>query len=98
MALQDLGLKRRETLSHKVYAVIAQAVSEGSANMSAREAQALFEQHHRVRVEMSTLSGIINNLIQAQRLQRILDPRVCIVTGRLIQPVKPVPKQGRLVA
>ena len=98
MALQGLGLKRRETLGHKVYAVVAQAVAEGSANLSAREVQALFEQHHHIRLEMSTLSGVINNLVQAERLQRILEPRACTVTGRQIQPIKPVPKQGRLVA
>ena len=64
--------------------------------MSMQEIQAPLERAVARRVDMSTISARVNELVAAKRVVRDIDhPRACSVSGAMICPLSVAPKQVR---
>lgn len=92
-ALGNAGKSKRDT---EVFDIVVAAARNGVADLSGREIQQKYEFVTGKRIDTSTISGCVNRLIAAKRLQRGPE-RACLVTGRNIVPVRPVVQQVRLV-
>jgi hypothetical protein len=97
LALGQLGLVGLKTSADDVYLVIAAACKAGAADLTRRELQALFEKRFERRMDASSISARVNELVTAQRVLERLDNRVCTVTGNMVGAVYVVMKQVRLV-
>lgn len=95
-ALHGLSIGTQKTMGDKIVHILQQAHQAGVRDLSGREIQARYQQQFGQFVEMSSLSGRINNLMAAGRVERLQDHRPCTVTGLNIAPVRLVPKQGSL--
>ena len=97
LALGQLGLVGLKTSADDVYLVIAAACKAGAADLTRRELQALFEKRFERRMDASSISARVNELVTAQRVFERKDNRVCGVTGNMVGAVYVVMKQTRLV-
>lgn len=99
LALGQLGLVGLKTSADDVYLVIAAACKAGDAStdLTRRELQALFEKRFERRMDASSISARVNELVTAQRVFERKDNRVCTVTGNMVGAVYVVMKQVRLV-
>jgi hypothetical protein len=97
LALGQLGLVGLKTSADDVYLVIAAACKAGAADLTRRELQALFEKRFERRMDASSISARVNELVTAQRVLERPDNRVCTVTGNMVGAVYVVMKQVRLV-
>lgn len=97
LALGQLGLLGLKTSADDVYLVIAAACKAGAADLTRRELQALFEKRFERRMDASSISARVNELVTAQRVLERKDNRVCTVTGNMVGAVYVVMKQQRLV-
>lgn len=97
LALGQMGLLGLKTSADDVYLVIAAACRSGVADLTRRELQALFEKRFERRMDASSISARVNELVTAQRVFERPDNRVCTVTGNMVGVVYVVMKQVRLV-
>lgn len=99
LALGQLGLIGLKTSADDVYLVIAAAckAGDGSTDLTRRELQALFEKRFERRMDASSISARVNELVTAQRVFERKDNRVCSITGNMVGAVYVVMKQTRMV-
>lgn len=95
-SLQALGHHGQKTHMDLVETVVRQACLRGAKDISMREIQQALERDHSVRLDVSSISGRVNALVAAKRIQRADEARKCTVTGRDIKPLSAPMRQGRL--
>lgn len=78
----------------RVHECVAQGMRDGHADMSLQEIKAAYYAKWGSRIDLSSVSGRVNELVAAARLQRLESTRACSVTGRQIHPVC-IPKVQR---
>lgn len=95
-ALAKISPRGRMTASSQIEAIVANACRAGAKGLSMQEIQEPLEQALGRRVDMSTISARVNELVSAKRLLRdIANPRVCSKSGAMIHPLSVAPKQVR---
>lgn len=97
-ALDAMGLRAMAGQRRKIFDIVVGAQRNGAKDLSLREIQARFEQREGQRIDVSTVSARVNNLVAAGWLQRRADIRPCTVTGMGVHPVYAPEKQARLCA
>lgn len=97
-ALQDLGLQGLKTSADDIYLIIAAYCRAGgsAADITRREIQLMYEKRFERRIEASTISPRVNELIAAGRVLQRGFSRTCVVTGKHVFPVYVVAKQTRM--
>lgn len=91
-AMSVAGLK---TLQDYIWDICSQAQQGGAKDLSMREIQVKYEKKYFPRrLDISSISGRVHNLILADRLERLEKSRACGVTGRQILPVRVPMKQA----
>ena len=96
-ALQRIGNVKRKQLQDEIHDICIAMHRHGMEDISGKEIQAQYELIHGKRIEASTISSRVSNLIDAGRLVRVADARPCRVTGNNIHPVRVPATQARLV-
>ena len=96
-SLQGMGLGNIKTLQDQVLDICWIAQRGGAKNLSLREIQKRYELKYSRRLDISSISGRVHNLVVANRLERLEQSRECSVTGRQILPVCIPMTQARLV-
>lgn len=96
-ALQRIGNVKRKQLQDEIHDICIALHRNGASDISGKEIQAQYELIHGRRIEASTISSRVSNLIDAGRLVRLPDTRPCRVTGNNIHPVQVPATQARLV-
>lgn len=96
-SLQDIGLGNIKTLQDQVLDICWIAQRGGAKDLSLREIQVRYESKYGRRLDVSSISGRVHNLVLASRLERLENARACSVTGRQILPVRIPMTQARLV-
>lgn len=96
-ALNAIGQVRRKQLQDEIHDICVAAQRNGAADLSGKEIQSAYERLNGRRIEASTISSRLNNLIAAGRLERVAQVRPCAVTGNNIHPVRVPATQARLV-
>lgn len=81
-ALASISLPARKTKADLIDDVVADAMRAGCPNVSMREVQARLLASHGLRLDLSTISGRVNELVAAGRLLRSKTTRPCTVTGQ----------------
>lgn len=81
-ALASISLPARKTKADLIDDVVADAMRDGCPNVSMREVQARLLASHGLRLDLSTISGRVNELVAAGRLLRSKTTRPCTVTGQ----------------
>lgn len=81
-ALASISLPHRKTKSDLIDDVVADAMRAGCQDVSMREVQARLMAAHGLRLDLSTISGRVNELVAAGRLIRSTTTRPCTVTGQ----------------
>lgn len=81
-ALASISLPARKTKADLIDEVVADAMRAGCPNVSMREVQARLLASHGLRLDLSTISGRVNELVAAGRLLRSKTTRPCTVTGQ----------------
>lgn len=81
-ALASISLPARKTKADLIDDVVADAMRAGCPNVSMREVQARLLAAHGLRLDLSTISGRVNELVAAGRLLRSKTTRPCTVTGQ----------------
>lgn len=98
-AITGMSLRRRKLLTDEVANAIAQLLRAGHADVSMREIQRHMEVHMGRRIDVSSISGRVNELEAAQRVHRDrMRTRPCTVTGKGVHPLTMVPEQARMFA
>lgn len=95
-ALKRISTAARMSILERIESVVTDSGRRGVRDMSAREIRDKIEADTGRRIELSTITARVNELVTAGRLQR--DPaytRACTVTGQQIHPLRAVPKQTR---
>ncbi len=102
-SLGAVGLRGRKTLADKIHGVVQAAQRNGARDMSMREIQRTLAEREvdangrPLWVDVSSISGRVNELVAAQRLLRDrAHPRPCLVSGRMIEPLSVPVRQERL--
>lgn len=95
-ALAKISPRGRMTISSQIETIVANACPAGSKGLSMQEIQEPLERAMARRVDMSTISARVNELVAAKRLIRdIANPRVCSQSGAMICPLSVAPQQVR---
>jgi hypothetical protein len=81
-ALASISLPHRKTKGDLIDDVVADAMRSGCRDVSMREVQARLMAAHGLRLDLSTISGRVNELVAAGRLLRSKTTRPCTVTGQ----------------
>lgn len=98
-SLAHVPLRERQNLSDQIHDVVAAALRNGAKDVSMREVQDVLWRVHGKRVDMSSISGRVNDLVAAKRLVRDTEhARPCQISGREIHPLSVPAQQGRLCA
>ena len=97
-ALDAMGLRRMAGQRRKIFDIVVVAQRRGAKDLSLREIQQRFELLEGRRIDVSTVSARVNNLVAAGWLERRSDIRHCSVTGMAVHPVFVPPTQARLCA
>lgn len=96
-SLGQISLPVRKSLSDQIESVVASACRAGARDMSMKEAQAALLRVYGRTVELSSISGRVNELVAAKRLVRDkLNTRPCTVTGQAIHPLSVPAEQARM--
>jgi hypothetical protein len=96
-SLAAIRLPDIKQLQDKIHDICVAAQRNGFDDLSGKEIQARFELLYGRRIEASTVSSRVNNLVTSGRLERVQQVRPCAITGRDIHPVRVPLKQARLV-
>jgi hypothetical protein len=83
-ALASISLPARKTRADLIDDVVADAMRSGCSDVSMREVQARLMTTYDLRLDLSTISGRVNELVAAGRLIRSQATRPCSVTGQSI--------------
>jgi hypothetical protein len=97
-SLRAMGLGGIKTLQDQIFDICVMAQRGGALDCSLREIQKRYELRYSKRIDVSSISGRVHNLVLANRLERLEQARECSVTGRQILPVRVPLTQARLVA
>ena len=84
-------------LQDQIHDICVTAQRNGHDDMSGKEIQERYEAIYGKRIDASSVSARINNLVAAHRLVRLETQRPCRITGRDIHPVRVPLTQARLV-
>lgn len=84
---QSLSNRSKQTVADKIYEIVGMWCSVDAGGISMAEIQEEFFNVHNYRVEKSTISPRVNELIAAGRLYRHPHLRTCSVTGKAIHPI-----------
>lgn len=96
-ALAEISLSSQMSMMDRIELVITNAMRNGAKDMSMKEVQAALERTYGLHVELSSISGRVNALVNAKRVVRDkLHPRTCSVTGRSIEPLSVAAEQERM--
>lgn len=102
-AFRTIGNKGLSAEMRKVLDICLAAQRNGAQDLSGREVQVRYEAYYSqtsgkvVRKDMSSISGRINDLVTAGRLERLPLKRQCSISGESIMPVRVPAMQSRLV-
>lgn len=91
------GAHRAKKIKAEILDIVIAAARHGVDDLSGREIQQRYELQHGKRIEASTISSRVNDLIASGLLERA-GARPCKVTGNNIAPVRAVAHQVRLTA
>lgn len=98
-AIAGMSMHRRKLLLDEVAIAIEQLLQAGSKDVSMREIQRHMELHMGRRVDVSSISGRVNELEAAKRVHRDRQlTRPCKVTGKGVHPLTVPPEQRRMFA
>ena|ERR1035437_6288484 len=97
-AFADLGLRTLKGELDKIHDIVLAAQRHGVDDMSGREIQQRYELIYGKRIDSGTVSARVKGLLDANRLERVMVTRPCLVTGKDIHPVRCVAHQTRLAA
>lgn len=97
-ALDAMGLRRMTGQRREVFDIVVGAQRNGARDLSLREIQQRYETRHGKRIDVSTVSARVHNLVTAGWLHRRADVRACDITGMAVHPVFAPAKQARLCA
>lgn len=98
-ALSSMSLHRRKLLLDEVAISIAQLQRAGHKDVSMREIQRHMEVHMGRRVDVSSISGRVNELEAAKRVHRDRAyTRPCSITGKGVHPLTVTAEQQRMFA
>ncbi len=98
-AISGMSLQRRKLLLDEVAIAIEQLLRAGQRDVSMREIQRHMEVHMGRRVDVSSISGRVNELEAAHRVHRDrMRTRPCTVTGKGVHPLSIQPEQRRMFA
>ena len=95
-ALASISLPARKTKADLIDDVVADAMRAGCPNVSMREVQTRLLASHGLRLDLSTISGRVNELVAAGRLLRSKTTRPCTVTGQGIHALSKLMQQTSL--
>lgn len=96
-AFHALRMPDLKQLQDKIHDICLAAQRNGYDDLTRKEIQARYELLYSARIDASTVSSRVHNLIVAGRLERTAVRR-CTVTGNEVEPVRVPMKQARLVA
>jgi hypothetical protein len=95
-AYRQMPLRKLGAQQQRICEVIEDAMRAGHADMSLREIAAAYAVKFGVRLDVSPVSGRVNELV-GWRLERLQSTRPCAVTGKSVHPVRIPPViQGTL--
>ena len=80
-ALDAVGLRKRQSQEQTIFDIVVGLMKSGRSDVSTSEIQEAYERTYQRRIEKSTISARVNNLVTAERLCRSVDIRPCTVTG-----------------
>lgn len=93
-AYAQISPRGRVTTTSQIEAIVTAACRSGSKGMSMQEIQEPLEQALGRRVDLSTISARVNELVAAKRLVRDTEyTRACSKSGAMIHPLRVAPKQ-----
>ncbi len=92
-AYHGIGNAYKATVCDSIYSIVA----ESKSALSLREIKSRYNELFDADIDVSTVSGRVNDLVKAGRLHRVADKRKCNITGVNIYPVSIVPVQLGLV-
>ena len=92
-AYHNISNTYKATVCDSIYSIVA----ESNSALSLREIQSRYNDTHKTFIDVSTVSGRVNELITAGRLERTEPVRKCTFSGKSVHPVSIVPVQLRLV-
>lgn len=96
-ALATIGQRTVMNVQDRIHDICVAAQRNGTDDLSGKEIQERYEHLYSKRIDASSVSARINNLIAAKRLERLATVRPCRVTGHDIHPVRVPATQARLV-
>jgi hypothetical protein len=96
-ALGSIGNRAIKAVSARLIDIVISGCRNGAIDLSGKEIQKRYEQTYSTRIDSSTISARLNELVSAKRLIRQGVSRPCRVTGRYVFPVYVPPVQSRLV-
>ena len=83
-----ISLRSRKSLGDQIEGVVSRACRSGRRDMSMREVQVDLERLLERRVDVSTISARVNELVAAKRLVRDQEhTRACSISGQQIHPL-----------
>lgn len=97
-SFQALGLRTQKSHMDLIESVVRNACRAGQVDISMREIQQVLRRDVGLELDVSSISGRVNNLVLGKRLLRSENARKCTVSGRDIKPLSVPMVQGRLVA
>lgn len=98
-ALTGMSLPHRKLLLDEVATAIEQLMRAGQKDVSMREIQRHLEVHMGRRIDVSSISGRVNELEAANRVHRDRErTRPCSITGKGVHPLTIQPAQQRMFA
>lgn len=92
-AYHSISNTYKATVCDSIYKIVA----ESKVALSLREIQSRYNDLYTANIDVSTVSGRVNELIVANRLERTAAVRKCSFSGKSVHPVSVVPVQMRLV-
>ncbi len=92
-AYHGIGNAYKATVCDSIYSIVAHAQEP----LSLREIKYFYENLIGDNIDVSTVSGRVNELVAANRLERSAPVRKCNFSGKTVHPVSIVPVQLRLV-
>jgi len=92
-AYHGIGNAYKATVCDSIYSIVA----ESKSALSLREIKSRYNDLFDANIDVSTVSGRVNELVAANRLERTAPVRKCNFSGKTIHPVSVVPFQMRLV-
>lgn len=91
-ALHQISNGKAKNLCDMIVNVVTSAQRQGARDMSMREVQQALNDTYGRWVDLSSISGRVNTLITAKRLQRVTAPRKCSISGAEVNALS-VPAQ-----